>query len=72
LSTDDELGVPLYDTRKCLLVRLAAFDRGDAAVAPYQNATGLQATSAAAGMVWASKIRERALPKPTNPTSPVP
>ncbi len=37
-----------------LLVRLAALDRGDAPLAPYQNATGLQVTSAVlAGMVWA-------------------
>jgi hypothetical protein len=37
-----------------LLVRLAALDRGDAALAPYQNATGPAGDSAVlAGMVWA-------------------
>ena len=36
------------------MVRLAALDRGDPEIAPYQNATGLQVTSAVlAGMVWA-------------------
>ena len=44
----------LRPRQECLLVRLAALDRGDAPVAPYQNATGMQVSSAVlAGMVWA-------------------
>ena len=51
----DELGVLLYGhARNAYWYGSHAFDRRDAAVAPYQNATGLQVTTAVlAGMVWA-------------------
>ena len=45
-----------------LLVRLAAFDRGDPQLAPYQNATGLQVTSAVlAGIVWMLENPDRGI-----------
>ena len=44
----------LWPRQERLLVRLAALARGNPPLAPYQNATGLQVTSAVlAGMVWA-------------------
>jgi homospermidine synthase len=51
----DELGVLLYGHKKnALLVRLALSNEETRELAPYQNATALQVTSAVlAGMVWA-------------------
>jgi len=62
----DELGVLLYGHARNATGSVAALDRGNAAIAPYQNATGMQVSSAVlAGMVWALEIPRPGSSRPT-------
>jgi len=64
----DELGVLLYGhVRNAFWYGSQLTIHETRALAPYQNATGLQVTSAVvAGMIWRSRIRAAAWSTPTN------